>query len=183
MNDDRFRFTLTRDLAQGHLAVARSARPSRLVVVMLNPSTADDVEDDPTIRRVMGFARGVAAEELTVVNLLAERATDPRDLTEAAWQESKGRNDEVIQDAFDGVCEDAGDRVLVAWGSKPSDTPKGSWLRRALGDSIDRVVGHSWPDVEDLSLTLWCLGTTSSGQPRHPLYLRADTQWTPWRQP
>src|SRR5687768_14824465 len=60
------------------------ARLIRVCWVMLNPSTADQHEDDATIRRCIGFSRSWGAGALTVVNLFAFRATQPRDLWAAA---------------------------------------------------------------------------------------------------
>ena len=65
----RFRYWLHRDLA--------SDGREGLVFVMLNPSTADAMHDDPTVRRCMAFGRRWGYRELTVVNLFALRATKP----------------------------------------------------------------------------------------------------------
>jgi hypothetical protein len=51
--------------------------------VLLNPSTADDRRDDPTIRRCLGFARSLGYGGIHVVNLFAFRATCPRQLRAA----------------------------------------------------------------------------------------------------
>ena len=48
--------------------------------IMLNPSTADDNFDDPTIRRCVGFAKRWGYSGISVTNLFAYRATDPNDL-------------------------------------------------------------------------------------------------------
>ena len=69
----RYRLTRTWD----------AAAPA-LLFVMLNPSTADASEDDPTIRRCLGFARRERAGGLVVANLFAFRATDPKALEDAA---------------------------------------------------------------------------------------------------
>jgi hypothetical protein len=72
---DRYRYVLRRQVGPG----ARIA-----TFIMLNPSTADATQDDPTIRRCIGFARQWGCGQLVVLNLFAFRATDPVDLKRAA---------------------------------------------------------------------------------------------------
>ena len=86
-----------------------------LVMVMLNPSTADAVRDDPTIRRCVGFAKKARAGGLLVLNLFAYRATDPRELREAADPVGP-ENDEIIKRHLDGMSLYEGTKVVAAWG-------------------------------------------------------------------
>ena len=74
-----YRYTLTRDLG---LAM-KPKRPC--LFVMLNPSTADALMDDRTIRRCKGFATREGCTSLTVVNLFAFRATNPDDTLPHSW--------------------------------------------------------------------------------------------------
>lgn len=69
-----YRYTLTR--------VWEEERP-RVCFVMLNPSTADASQEDPTIRRCLSFARSWGYGSLEVVNLFAWRATKPTDIFSA----------------------------------------------------------------------------------------------------
>ena len=125
--------------------------------VMLNPSTADAERDDPTIRRCAGFARAWGFGGMTVVNLFALRATDPARLRRA--RDPVGRdNDRHIAAAAAGAR-----MVVVAWG--------------VHGDLAGR-------DRTVLALLVGrrprCLGVTSGGHPRHPLYLAATTRHRPF---
>lgn len=121
-----------------------------LVVIGLNPSTADETQDDPTIRRCIGYARAWGHGGLVMLNLFAFRATDPRDMKRAF--DPVGRaNDATLRVATEGR------RVLCAWGAH------GTYIDRAS------VVCEMLATRE-----LVCLGTTKDGQPKHPLYLRAD---------
>lgn len=73
-DDGRYRYRLDRSWA--------SVPP--MVMLWLNPSTADDASDDPTVRRGMGFARAAGCGRLVVVNLFGWRATDPAELRRVA---------------------------------------------------------------------------------------------------
>lgn len=128
-----------------------------LVWVMLNPSTADAEQDDPTIRRVIGFSKREGFGGLHVVNIWALRATSPKDLH--ARREAYEPENLCIVRAF---VEDAD--VVVAWGGSLSQCPALTRVKMILR-TAHRVR---------------CLGVTKSGQPRHPLYLRADTLLVPW---
>lgn len=135
------------------LTLRRELRPSGplLVWVMLNPSTADDVADDPTIRRCRGFAHRWGYATLEVVNLFSLRATNPRELTRAARAgvDVVGpENDDAIRDAVRRA-----DRVCCAWGVHPLAPARAAQLRPVLAGAAE----------------LWCIGTTVDGSPRHPL--------------
>lgn len=119
--------------------------------VMLNPSAADAERDDPTIRRCTGFARGWGFGRLEVVNLCAFRARDPRVLFEVDDPVGPA-NAAHLEAATMGAA-----LVLAAWGNHG---------RRFAGPEVAYPSHH--------------LGFTKSGQPRHPLYVRAETQPAPW---
>jgi hypothetical protein len=57
------------------------------------------------------------------------------------------------------------DRVIVAWGNH------GSHLGRA--DQVREM-------LRKMNVDPWCLGATSAGEPKHPLYLRRDTPLVPY---
>jgi hypothetical protein len=118
--------------------------------VMLNPSTADASIDDPTIRRCMGFARRWGFGGIVVRNLFALRARHPRQLRRHA--DPIGPDN----DSYLARCGDD-DLTVLAWG--------------AAGGDRGRRVQHLF---HQRSLRLCRLAVTKSGQPAHPLYLRAD---------
>ena len=126
-----------------------------LVFIMLNPSIADEVRNDPTVTRCMGFARQWGFGWLEVVNIFALRATDPKELK--LCDDSVGvDNDQHIREAIlrsgRGVC---------AWGNH------GQYLGRSR-----QVLDMLRP----LGKTLLCLGMNKTGEPKHPLYLAAKTE-------
>lgn len=122
----------------------------RILFIGLNPSTADDKSDDPTVRRCIGFAKKWGFGGLILVNLFAYRTTDPSGLTEV--DEPVGRDN----DRWIAVEQTRVDRVVAAWGNA------GSLLGR------DEIVLNCLNRVH-------CLGVTKTGYPRHPLYLSATT--------
>jgi hypothetical protein len=132
--------------------------PSRspAVFVMLNPSTADAFVEDPTIRRLAGqngFARREGAGGVVVVNLFALRSTDPRALLR--HPDPIGRyNDAFIRQSING-----GGVVVAAWGAAGVTGDRGREVARYL---------------EARGVPVQCLGRTSTGQPRHPLYVPGD---------
>jgi len=127
-----------------------------LNVIGLNPSTADETKDDPTIRRCVGFARSWGYGGLVMTNVFAYRSTDPNrlrwvdnpvGLANLAWIEREARR--------------AG-KVLAAWGALHKDlAPQAERVRTTLHKNGVRV---------------WCLAKTKAGHPAHPLYQPAARQ-------
>lgn len=128
-----------------------------MVFVMLNPSTADASQDDPTIRKCLGFAKRSGHGGIIVVNLFAWRATDPNEL--AGLDDPVGpENDEHIKWAVRAPILAT---VVGAWGRPPT--------RRAA---------HRATYVRGLMLALrksYALSRTKDGHPRHPLMLAYST--------
>lgn len=132
--------------------------------IMLNPSTADDQVDDPTIRRVKAFSMAWGHDSLVVVNLFAMRATDPRDLyfghKSASPPDIVGPANDATIIAEARPCR----RIVCAWGAnKAARDPK-------LGErasAVESMLCHG-----DRFPLLDCLGITKrSHEPRHPLYV------------
>lgn len=130
-----------------------------LLFVMLNPSTADALQDDATIRRCVSFAMAHGYGGIEVVNLFAYRATAPADLRRAGYPVGAA-NDEHIAAA----AARAGD-VCVAWGASDAVDARAQVVMPIL-----RAAGH-----EPL-----CLHITRSCYPGHPLYLPATSQLRPF---
>lgn len=126
----------------------------RALIVMLNPSTADAEIDDATIRSCIRLCKGLGYGSFEVVNLFALRATDP-----AALQKSDDPtgpdNDDVIEAAI-GRC----DLAICAWGAHPMAGNRDKSVRSLLRSRRPAV---------------FCLGTTKSGAPKHPLYIKSGT--------
>lgn len=139
-----------------------STVPGVTTFVMLNPSTADAEVDDPTIRRCMGFAKRWGHGRLVVVNLFAFRSSDPVELLEAddpIGPENRGHLSRAARET--GL-------IIAAWGAPKSKLYALQYMqvleaRKALAGppTVTQAEGRS----------IFCLGVTKRGHPRHPLYL------------
>lgn len=154
--DGLYRYGLTR---------AWHRAPALVTFVMLNPSTADAAEDDPTIGRCIGFARTWGFGGISVVNLYALRSTDPKGLWAAA--DPVGPENDRHLSVAAALASTSEAPVVAAWGAN------------ARPDRVSHVAAL----FKRLGTPLHALGTTKAGQPRHPLYLRADSPLTPWENP
>lgn len=94
---------------------------AKIMWIMLNPSTANAEEDDPTIRRCIGFARNWGYGGIYVENLYAYRSTDPKELKTAADPEGPANRDHLISMMNDS------EKIICAWGNKQGPPPK--WLK------------------------------------------------------
>jgi len=116
----------------------------------LNPSTADETKDDPTIRKCIGFAKRWGYGALCMTNLFAFRATDPKVMKHE--ENPVGRaNLRCLQEyaAKAGI-------VVAAWGVNGRHM------------AMDKIV-RQW--LSDAGVKLYCLRMTASGFPEHPLYV------------
>lgn len=132
---------------------------------MLNPSTADAYDEDPTLRRCITFAKREGFGSLSVGNLFAYRATDPANLLEA--HKHGERPEGPLNDSYLEKLRDHAAHVIVAWGAVP----------KPLRYRIDEVLELLKPRA------LFCLGTTKEGYPCHPVRLANATPLKLYRPP
>ena len=138
------------------------ARP-RLLFIGLNPSRADAERDDPTLRRLIGFARAWGFGALDVVNLFGRCSPSPAVLRRC--NDPIGpENDHWLKEALARLQPQAGDALWLGWGNG------GVWRQR--DQQVLALLATKLP----ADLTLWAIGLTASGQPRHPLYAPAAAQ-------
>lgn len=162
--DGLYRYTLWRRWGAGPIAC----------FVMLNPSTADATEDDPTIRKCMGFARRWGMGGIRVANLFAYRTPYPRELAQA-----HARGIDVVGPGNDVILRahmETAARFVVAWGPAAS---AGAAVRRMMAVRAAAVIEQA----EQAAAELHCLGRAADGSPRHPLMLRYATEIEPWPTP
>ena len=135
--DNKYRYQLSR--------IWDDEKP-KVLFIMLNPSTADADVDDPTIRRVVNFAKSWVYGGVFVGNLYAFRSTNPKSLR---YTDNPIGTDNIqhIQSLI-GLVE----RVIYAWGNKKKEP---DWLY-SLVDSP------------------YCIDVSKKGISKHPLYLKSE---------
>lgn len=139
--DRVYRYTLTRQWDDGKC----------IAWLMFNPSTADESEDDHTIRKCIGFSRRWGYGRLVILNLYAVRNTDPRAVAKISDPVGP-MNDYWIKKALDESRE-----VVCAWGC--------AQYAPTIRERVDHVLGR----VATIQTSLVCLGYRKDGHPRHPL--------------
>ncbi len=127
----------------------------KVMFIGLNPSTADESIDDPTIRRCKRFAADWGYGGLIMANLFALRATDPKVMMSHIAPIGP-ENDFWLR-----LSMQTSGLIVAAWGNH------GGYVNR------DRAVIAFMPPM-------MCLGVTKKGKPKHPLRLRADIHPTSW---
>lgn len=128
-------------------------RLQKVAFIMLNPSTADHNEDDPTIRRCIRFAKDWGYGGISVANLFALRATNPISLRMVAAPVGPENDIHIMSVAKE--CRE----IVCAWGAH------GGLLSR------DEAVSRMLTGRNTVSLKL-----TKDGSPGHPLYIKADAK-------
>ena len=146
----RFRYVLTRVWCPGG---------PRVLFVMLNPSTATECQNDPTVERCERRARALGFGGVRVTNIFAFRATDPR-LMRAVDDPVGPGNDAAILGSVAWA-----DQIVCAWGAHGAHRGRGRAVARML-----RRTGAA----------LFHLGLTKDGEPRHPLYVAYSVSPLPW---
>ena len=147
---ERYRYLLTRTW---------DPAGRRALFVMLNPSTATEVQNDPTVERCERRARTLGFGAFRVTNIFAWRDTDPR-LMRAAADPVGPANDAAIRDGAAWA-----DTIVAAWGTHGAHLDRGAAVE-ALLRATGRPVHH--------------LGLTQAGHPKHPLYIGYDRQPEHW---
>ncbi len=136
------------------------AEPDEMAVFIgLNPSTADETVDDPTIRRCINFARSWGRSGVVMLNIFALRSTDPKVLF--AVSDPVGLDNDHALTVVSAVCQP----VVACWGVHGSHLARGYYVKQLLRQTCPAV---------------FHLGLTKSGQPKHPLYLRKTTERIRW---
>lgn len=143
------------------------AGPGATAIIMVNPSTADAAIDDHTIRKLRGFGDRYRWGKLLVGNLFAYRATDVRELAQAADPIGPENDDHLIR-----ILAEA-DQVVVAWG--PLGKQPRAYRNRYL--NVLALIDGAAHDPMSIGAPARC------GQPCHPLTLAYARELQPWRKP
>lgn len=147
---ERYRYSLTR---------VWDAEGKRALFIMLNPSTATEVQNDPTVERCERRSRALGYGAFRVLNIFAYRATDPRDMKRAEDPVGPG-NDAAMLDGLEWGAD-----VICAWGTHGAHLGRGAAVE-ALLRGTGRELRH--------------LGLSKAGHPKHPLYIGYAVQPQVW---
>ncbi len=143
-DDGKNRYELVRDWSGG-------AERKICVFAMLNPSDAGAEKDDPTSRKMVGFASRWGYNVAVGVNLTAEISTDP-------WGLSPWRGLDPVNTKHQRKWINLGALIVAAWGSQP----RGVCRTIAMAELIHSLRGLA------AGKDLYCIGETKSGDPLHP---------------
>lgn len=124
--------------------------------VGLNPSTADETTDDPTVRRCVAYAKAWGYGALCMMNLFAYRATQPADMLAQADPVGPESDTYLLRMAAQA------DVVVAAWGTHGAHLKRNDHVRFLLGGRLHY------------------LRLTKDGHPGHPLYLPKNLKPVPW---
>ena len=142
-------------------------KPKSIVFIMINPSTADDSNDDRTIESCKRIAMHHECSDLYVLNIYPYRTKSVKELTEFLNSASQGvlkkmRSDNCYH--MDTILKGGNQIVIAAWG-KENKAP----LMHELGQELSSIYGP-----------FKCLGFNTDGSPTHPLYKSADSELFPF---
>lgn len=153
----KYRYTLWRDwqfdLFQATDSDQLRRRTQYVQFIGLNPSTADETKDDPTIRRCIGFAKAWGYGALCMTNMFAFRATDPAVMKQQENPVGEHNHSTLLK------CASKAGIVIAAWGTH------GTFRNHDLNVK-------QW--MSSIGVQLYHLGLSKDGHPKHPLYLKAD---------
>ena len=130
-----------------------------VLFILLNPSTADEKQDDPTNRRGIGYAIKWKYGGVTFVNLFAVRTPDPKVMKQAEDPVGPDNDAWILKEAEHTRYGEG--KIILDWGT-----------HGAFCDRDKEVVKL----LKDAGLTLWCMGLTKASHPKHILYLPGDLE-------
>jgi hypothetical protein len=137
----KYRFTLKRDYGKGK---------GTLNFILLNPSTATEEFNDPTVGRCEIRTLSSGFSRMIITNIFAFRATDPQVMIREADPVGSANDDAIL------TCAKEADKVICAWGEYGQLGERGNYVKSLLRQ-------------HDIPLT--ALKINKSGNPAHPLYL------------
>jgi hypothetical protein len=126
-----------------------------IAFIGLNPSTADETQDDPTIRRCIGFAKKWGYGSILVGNIFALRSTDPKKLYKSDNPVGY-RNDYWLGEIYKYAKT-----TVACWGTHGALNRRHNDVKQKLG-------------------VMHVFGFTKEGFPKHPLYLSSKAKIHEW---
>lgn len=166
-----YRYTLWREWPKPKVTFTEMADPNHFFspprgthdqfvqFIGLNPSTADEKLDDPTIRRCIQFAKDWGYGAFCMTNIFAWRDTLPEKMKQAADPIGSDNDRWLLE-----ISKGAG-LVVAAWGNHGTHLYRGAKVKMMLRDN---------------GINLMCFRMTKAKQPEHPLYMKGDTKPIPF---
>ncbi len=127
----------------------------KVLFIGLNPSTADEINNDPTIRRCIGYAKDWGYGGYIMGNIFSFRSTNPHVMKKAKNPVGPNNNMWLLK------LHNEADLTIAAWGNH------GKFLNR--GKEVFKLI----PKIQ-------CLRITKEGFPSHPLYLPKNLKPFPY---
>ena len=154
----KYRYELIREWSTLDHAPS-TVKEGQVVFCLLNPSTADAVNDDRTITRCVGFAQNWGYSRLVVVNLYAYRTPDPDELPQCSDPVGANNDKYILNNTKEAAL------FVAGWGRKRKGLVRDNFVLDILRSS--GIVVHA-------------LGVNADGTPKHPLYLSKDANPRPY---
>lgn len=152
-----YRYRLERDIKERGFVAS---------IIMVNPSTADATNNDPTIKKLIGFGERLGWRKIIVGNLFAFRATDVRELSNAIDPVGPYNDGHLLRILIDS------DVTIVAWGRS---------------DKVPRHLRSRFKYIVDIAKALdrklYCFGTCDDGHPKHPVMIAYSSILKSWELP
>lgn len=124
---------------------------NHVVFIGLNPSTATEYENDPTITRCARYAYNWGYSGIIMLNIFGYRSTDPKGLLDIADPIGPDNDIYINKEVRSSKL------VIAAWGNNGKLNNRSDQVREMLKGCM-----------------LKCLGVTKENEPKHPLYLKND---------
>ena len=161
--DRKYRYLLRRKYVGEKPMFPTENHGKTICWVMLNPSTADEKVNDPTIAKCLTTSRAWGYHDVTIVNIFAYRATKPSNMMKFAKEggdpigplNRRFLREEIL----------SADTVICAWGAGGSFQGREADIIKGLGKTGTKA---------------WCLGFTKEKAPRHPLYVSKKEKLYPF---
>ena len=179
--------TSNQRLLMGWKTLIPNPTGNTLLCCGLNPSTAwasNGVgELDPTLTRLHGFAVRWGLARVVMMNLYPHRSTNPKEMWPELVKWSASSYYTALGNLYDEVAFTDG-VILAGWGNtKPpawSPSPYPMWTRDLHTWHVKVMLRGMAGFAPDRKGQVMCLGTTKDGHPRHPLYVKGDTEPVPF---
>lgn len=162
--DRTHRYTLWREWSMG---ILEPDNPGFVNFICLNPSTATETVDDPTMRKCIKFAKSWGYGAMCVTNIFGYRATDPEDMK--AFARAGGDPVGPQNDYFIQLAAVTAELVVCAWSQHATFMGRGGDVKEMLEEA-------------GVTLHYFKMGVGKDPQPHHPLYLPDSTKPVLWLQ-